>query len=144
MKKLFIPVALVLASSLLATSCKKKEDDPSRAQMITGTWKLTQEGEDTNGNGTWEDSERTAAADQATATFNADGTGTTSGTVSGIPISFPFNWRLQNNDNDIRIITTILGSTDTSVNNIVTVTSSDFVVRDMSASPVSYTAFKKQ
>jgi outer membrane biogenesis lipoprotein LolB len=148
MKKILIPATMV--ASLLAVavlpSCKKDESDPTRAEQIVGTWKNTEEGSDVNNNNTWDPSERTAvpAADQGTFKFNSDGTGQTSGNFGGAPITIDFKWNLQNSENDIRLITSFLGTSDTSVQNIVSFNGTDAVLKDASANPDEYIALKKQ
>jgi hypothetical protein len=147
MKRLIIPVAAAaLLSTALLPSCKKKDDSPSRAQLVVGTWKDTEEGVDSNKNGSWDASEHNtiAASDQFTLLFNSNGTGTISGTASGFPITGTTTWNLQNNDNDIRLITNILGTVDTTVETIVLLTSTDCILKDESDTLANYTLFKKQ
>lgn len=147
MKKLLIPAALV-ASLMAATvlpSCKKDENSPSRAELLTGSWKNSEEGDDVNGNGSWDASEHSAvpAAEVATGKFNADGSGTLTGTVNGVPLSIPFTWNLQNSENDLRIIYDFLGK-DTTVQKFVSINSTDMILKDESSSPASFVSFKKQ
>jgi hypothetical protein len=149
MKKLFIPAALAAAllSATVLPSCKKSDDNggENRAAMIVGTWTAYQTGEDTNGNGSWDADERVDVTgdETGTATFNADGSGSANITISGTPLSIPLKWNLQNSDNDFRVILNTPFGSDTSVQNIVKLTSSDFELRDPSTAPPSYTSFKK-
>ena len=128
-------------------SCKKKDDGPTlsaKAQMVVGTWNTTEVGVDSNRNGAWDAAEHKPAAgssDALTITFNSDGTGTT--TYAALPTSFAMTWSLQNSENDIRIISNAFGA-DTTVENIVSLSNTEAIVRDLSESPVSYMTLKKQ
>lgn len=146
MKKHFIPVALIAALMAVTVlpSCKKKEDDPTRAQMLVGTWKLSQQGDDTNGDGVWQDSERQAvpADEMATTEFKSDGTGTL--TVALFPVPIPFTWSLQNNDTELKGTTTFMGQSETTVETIVSMSSTDLVTKTSDSSGTFFTALKKQ
>lgn len=145
MKKLLIPVSILLAATTALTSCKKDDDGKSRHDMFVGNWKTYQSGDDANGNGIWDANEKkTDSSGVATVTLNTDGSGTAVGNLMGTPITLPLNWSLQNNDNDIRLITTFLGSADTAVQNIVSIDESTFVLKDPSQNPVFFTSFNKQ
>jgi hypothetical protein len=138
-------LAALLTLSLLP-SCKKDDDNgsQSRSQTLVGTWKSAQDGEDDNNNGVWDASERSNvdSTDMTTFTFNSNGTGVVTPLAFPIPISF--NWNLQNNDNDLRIISSFGGSApDTEVVNIVSLTSSEGVFKDASSKPVSFFSLKK-
>ncbi len=148
MKKIFFPAAIA-AIALAATvmpSCKKSDSSPSRGEMLVGTWKTIETGADSNFNGTWDASEHRAATGTSATTiqFNSDGNGTTSATLGGFPISLPFLWKLINGDNDLRAITSYAGLVDTSVVNIISLTSTDGIVRNPNVTPPSYAAIKKQ
>jgi hypothetical protein len=148
MKKIFIPaalVAVVMAVSLLFPSCKKKDSDPSRAQLIVGTWKNTEEGDDTNNNGTWDGSEHMAvpAADQATLTFQSNGTGTV--TDPSLPVAIPLSWTLLNSDQDLRVVVSSILGQDTIQGNIVTLDASQCILKATDSTNVaSFVKFQKQ
>jgi hypothetical protein len=146
MKKIFIPVALVAATMAISLfpSCKKKDSDPSRAQLMVGTWKNTEEGDDANNNGNWDDSEHGSitAADQSTFTFQSDGSGTV--TDPSLPIAVPVNWSLLNNDQDLRVVVNYLGLTDTLKGNIVSLDASQCTLKETSDSTAYFVKFQKQ
>lgn len=146
MKKILIPVALLLAATTAVVSCKKDDKAKSRHDMIVGTWKSYQSGVDSNGNGIWDANEKKTdtGSDIGTSVFNADGSGSVSGDFFGSPLNIPLTWNLQNNDNDFRVIISLFGSTDTSVVNIISLDDKTFVTKDPSASPVSFTSLNKQ
>ena len=135
----------VLAIALLG-SCKKDDDTPAtRAEMLAGTWNTSEVGVDSNANGTWDASEHHPAAGSADAvkiTFNGDGTGTATYAVIAIP--FAITWNLQNNDNDLRLISNVSGTVDTTIENIVSFSNTEAIVRDQSYNPASYMTLKKQ
>lgn len=149
MKKLFVPAALVAAllSATVLPSCKKSDDGgQSRAAMLVGDWNAYQTGVDSNNNGTWDANERTDVSitgDEGTLTLKSDGTGSANSNFGGTPVSLPVKWSLQNGDKDLRMIITFMGD-DTTLLNIVTLTSSDMELRNMDDQPVSYTSFKKK
>ena len=114
--------------------------------MLVGEWNAYQSGVDSNNNGTWDADERvdaSVAGEEGSIMFKSDGTGTVTYDFAGTPLSLPLKWNLQNNDQDLRVITTFVGD-DTTVMNIVTLNSSDLVTRDMESQPVSYASFKKK
>ncbi len=145
-KHIFTLTALsaVLALAVMP-SCKKNDSSKSRSEMIVGSWQTYQEGEDSNNNGVWDANEHIDldSNDKVTFAFNAGGTGTAS--VSYLPTPVVTNWSLPNNENDIRIILTIPGmSSDTLSGNIVSFTESEVVIKDASATPVSFLSLKKR
>ena len=148
MKKNIFAIAAVAVAILTISSCKKKDDTTaSRHDMIVGTWKQTQEGSDDNSNGTWDASEHVdvAAADQLTAVFNSNGTGTFSQNYMGTPISGTTVWTLMNNDNDLRVIVTVpLLGVDTVSGSFSSFTGSQFDLKDASVTPADYMHFQKQ
>ncbi|RYD51898.1 MAG: hypothetical protein EOP52_06860 [Sphingobacteriales bacterium] len=109
MKKL-LPLALI---SLLAIACKK-EDSPSRSELITGSWRLAFDALDSNRNQTLETNERKGFTDPdltgTTYTFNADGSGAIS--ASGTAPA-PFAWNLINGEQQLVLTGASFGS-DTS------------------------------
>jgi len=133
----------VLAVAVLG-SCKKDDDTPdTRAEMLVDTWNSTEIGIDTNANGVWDASERDPAAGNAVKiTFSGDGTGTATYAVIGTP--FAITWNLQNNDNDIRLISNVFGTPDTTIEHIVSFSIAEAIVRDESYSPAHYMTLKKQ
>jgi hypothetical protein len=145
-RKLFPATLLATVLTVLfLNSCKKDDDSPAtRAGMLVGTWKTTEVGVDSNANGMWDLSEHRPAAGSAEdvkITFNNDGSGSATYTVLGSP--FPITWNLQNNDEDLRLISSVLGP-DTTIVNIVSFSSTEAIVRDKSETPVSYMTLKKQ
>ena len=123
------------------TSCKKNEDEPSKSAMVVGSWTKSFDAEDGNNNKTLDASERVAVTggDTEVSKFNADGTGTVTltGTVSG---TLPFNWKLINNETDLRVDLGILGA-DTS--RIHTLTATEFIIEDVDGTDYSWTGYKK-
>lgn len=117
----------------------------AHAQQVVGTWKTTQQGNDANNNGIWDASEHQTipAADASTMLFNSNGTGTQSATLNGTLITIPFTWNLQNNDNDIRVISSFSGTNDTSIMTIISLSNTDWVLKDGTTTPTSFIALKK-
>jgi len=147
MKKIlsFSIIGCILAITFFS-ACNKKDTGVDRKTLLTtGSWKSYQGGMDDNGNGTWDASERhnIATTDVDTVVFMTDGTGNVSGNLSGLPVTIPFTWLLQNNDNDIRMITSSGGKADTSFNNIITLTTTDMLFRHSNSSPGSFTSYVK-
>lgn len=146
MKKLLIPAAAIFALGALMTSCKKEDGGKSRHDMIVGKWVNYQHGEDTNNNGVWD------AAEMITDTgsnivpfdFKADGSGSATANFMGTTLPITFTWNLQNGDNDLRVITTFMNNTDTSIATILTLTDNNMVIKDASVTPIEFTSFNKQ
>src|SRR4051794_18961565 len=120
MKKIFIPTALLAAimATSIFPSCKKKDSEPTRSQLVVGTWKNTEQGNDVNNNGTWDTSEHHpfTPTTQFLFTFQAGGTGTASS--SALPVAVPVTWSLQNNDQDFSVAVNYLGYQQTIQGNI--------------------------
>ncbi|MEO6830884.1 MAG: hypothetical protein ABI378_01560 [Chitinophagaceae bacterium] len=145
MKKILIPVALLLATITAVTSCKKDDSAKSTHDKFIGTWKSYQHGVDSNNNGVWDANEKAndTGSDISTLVFKSDGSGSAAGDFGGTPITLPFTWNLQNNNNDLRMITSFIG-TDTTIQNIVTITDNSLVLKDPSKSPVAFQSLNKQ
>jgi hypothetical protein len=150
MKKYTFTVAALAAVMTLSLmpSCKKDDDKNSRSDMMVGTWKPTEEGDDTNKNGVWDTNEHGPidSSNQlgSSVTFNSGGNGTVN--VAGSTAGLPFSWTLLNNDNDLRIITDfgpVFGK-DTAVTNIVSLTGSELITKDTAGGTASFTLAKKQ
>lgn len=146
MQKIIIPATIALLSLSVLPSCKKKSDDPSRTQLLMGSWKATQQGADDNTNGSWDQSEHHTISSDSTGTFtfSNNGSGTLAVTVMGMPFSQPFTWNLMNNDQDLRMIITGFGSNDTTDLNIVTIDASNLILKDASSTPNDYVQLSKQ
>lgn len=146
MKRIFIPAALVAAVMAVSVlpSCKKKDSDPSRSEQVVGTWKNTEEGDDANNNGEWDASEHEAIpmAEQATFTFQSNGTGTV--TDPSLPIAIPVSWTLLNSDQDFRVVVNYLGTQDTIQGHIISLDGSQCVLKEVSDSTASFVKFQKQ
>jgi hypothetical protein len=143
MKKTTLAIAVATMAVFSFSSCKKDDDSPSRSSMIIGTWKETENGEDTNNNGTWESSEKqsVASVDAVTLVFSGNGTGT----INASGFTGTTTWTLLNNDNDVHIVATLpIVGTQTFDFNIVSLTQQNVVVRDTSADPDTYESFTKQ
>jgi hypothetical protein len=143
MKKLFIPAAFLatVMSVALFPSCKKKDSPPpSRSEMIVGSWKNVEEGNDMNSNGEWDLSEHQPAMLQATFTFQNNGTGTAA--VPGSPLAAPFNWSLSNNDSNINVSVSLINYNLQGT--IVSMTSSECIVRENTDTTDYYVRFQKQ
>lgn len=146
MKKLLIPAAAIFALGALMTSCKKEDGGKSRHDMIVGKWVNYQHGVDSNKNGTWDAAEMVTdtGSNIVPSEFKADGTGSATANFMGTKFPVPFTWNLQNSDNDIRIIATVLTGTDTSIATILTLTDNNMVIKDASVTPIEFTSFNKQ
>ncbi len=147
MKKHIFKLAAIAAIAAIAVlpSCKKDDDNKTkpRSEMIVGTWKSDQQGEDTNGNGVWDTNERNNfdSSESGTFTFNANGSGSIY--TEDLPVSIPLAWSLQNGDNDLRVITTFGTESDTVTLNIVTLTEASLVLKQADETPVNFVSFKK-
>ena len=147
MKKILIPVALLLAATTAVTSCKKDDNaTKSRHDMFVGNWKPHQIGVDANGNGIWDANEKVidSNAEVSFVMFKGDGTGTITSDSDGIPVVFPMTWTLQNNESDLRLLSSIFGNSDTIIQKIVSIDESTFILKDTTESPVSFISFNKQ
>ena len=128
------------------SSCKKKESDPPRRELITGTWKMTQMGTDVNGNGAWDQDEvgSVPSTYALTLIFNTDGTGTGLINYMGFPVSGNMTWELANADNDLKVTLTVVGMPLITLNYTFTsFTRSEIKVKDNS-SPLKFNTFQKQ
>lgn len=142
---------LAACSAVLAVlalpSCKKDDDKnnntKSRSELIVGTWKTDQQGEDTNNNGVWDSNERQGfdSSESGAFTFNANGSGSIMS--NDFPVSIPLTWTLQNAEQDMRIITTFGTQADTLKLNIVSLTESALVLKQADETPVNFVSFKK-
>ena len=148
MKKLLIPVVLLLASASALMSCSKDKSPKNTHERFVGTWKIYQDGEDDNGNGIWDANEKKDYIDFGagftTFTFNEDGSGTVLGEGGNKIITDSLTWNLQNANRDIRIITTFVGYSDSTVQNIVSITDNILVLKDNTQSPMVFKSFNKQ
>lgn len=145
-KKILIPVALLLAATTAVISCKKDDKVKSRHDMFVGSWKIYQSGEDENGNGIWDANEMAIDSDAAVTMvlFNSNGTGNLQGDSAGVPMSVPINWNLQNNETDLRLIMPLSSEADTIIQKIVSIDESMFVLKDTTGTPAYFISFKKQ
>ena len=138
MKKFILAsvATLTLLGGLTTTSCKKEEKE-NRKDMLVGTWRLVQEGEDSNGNGKFDADEKTTVnpQDSYTVQFNSDGTGNT---TAGITL--PITWSLQNGDKDLQM--TIV--TTSSTLNIVEISNSSLTLKDPTESPAEFITLTTQ
>ena len=146
-KTIYAALLLVMLTGIISiSSCKKKESDPPRRELITGTWKMTQMGTDVNGNGNWDQDEVSSVPSTYALTliFNADGTGTGLLNYMGFPVSGNMTWELANADNDLKATLTIVGMPLTTLNYTFTsFTRSEIKVKD-SSTPLKFRAFQKQ
>ncbi|MCD6011067.1 MAG: hypothetical protein K0Q79_929 [Flavipsychrobacter sp.] len=76
MKRIAITIFTIGTIAAVGTACKKPKDN-STQNMITGTWKLTIEADDVNGNGVMDASEQMADTTNYLTVYNAGGTGHT-------------------------------------------------------------------
>jgi hypothetical protein len=85
-------------------SCKKKEDDSTKARL-SGKWRLKTSVTDYNNNGSPDADETITIPDSATynMTFNGDGNGDVTTNVFGSSITLGFTWTLTNSDQDIAL-----------------------------------------
>ena len=90
MKKHFLLLAFLTASlSFTFVSCKKEKDpEPSRKELLTGSWNIKAAGQDQNNNNVLETSEYDSTFAAASVfgaivkqTFNADGSGSVNATL---------------------------------------------------------------
>jgi hypothetical protein len=148
MKKVLIPALISCGVVLVALLCSFKgdQDNGPLASKLVGTWRTSAEGKDVNGNGEWDAKEHDAieVVNAATLQFFADGTGTSSGLVGDTTMTITFKWDLQDSGHDIRLISSMMGIVvDTSMKNIVSISPTDFVMRDLNRKPTRYTALKR-
>src|SRR5215217_2557452 len=90
----------VVTSCLLLSSCSKSDSNPSRSELIVGTWTMNAYGVDDNMNGILEPAEYDAipAGVSLTETFRADKTGTiTTVNPSSGTSSYNMKWKFENN-----------------------------------------------
>lgn len=125
--------------TLIAASCKKDDDNKTatpatRAEIIKGTWTISELGGDMNNNGVL-DAGETIANNSGSLVFNDGGTGT--GSLLGV--SYPFTWSLTNNDNTLRIVV----ASDVTNYDIKELSSTKAVVLDASTDPDTWTVLTK-
>lgn len=138
MKKLLTSaIATVCLMTIIASCSKTNNVTPTPTQnatqpQIVGIWRVTDQGQDNNNNGTIESSEKYPldTSENSVLTFNQNGTTRHKYTNSDVPIlNFDENgtWTLINNNQEIRIISS---SSDTTYLIIKSVTSNNLVLVD--------------
>jgi Lipocalin-like domain len=114
MKKLLFSA---LALTLLATACKKKDDEPTRTELLTASgWKYAQYGLDANKNGAIEAAESQLDACELDDTYTFANGGSLTQNVGTVKCftgetNTTGTWALKNNDTQVDI--TIFGFTTT-------------------------------
>lgn len=108
------------------TSCNKDDEDTSKNRLV-GTWNVHYTGTDKNENGTLEESEKTIITDTSRFifTFRDGGTGETVLTpsiTSGVNITVPFTWSLDEAANKV----TITANNETNVVSLLTLSQNVF------------------
>ncbi len=134
MKKAMIWIgSVVLGCSLLFGACRK-EDAPTRSQLIVGNWAVNAYGEDDNMNGILDENEQDNIPSGAglVLTIRTDNTGVGTLNQSGKdPVTKGFTWQLINNDQDVRV--TIDGKV--SIAHIAKISANQLQGFDQEASP---------
>ncbi len=132
-----ICTGLVLASTLVFTSCDKEKDEPTRSELIVGTWTLSAYGQDDNMNGILESSEQDPipAGAGLIEVFNSNGTGsvTTTPAGGGASTTSSITWQLQSNDQQLAVTTTSTATTSIAI--ISLLNSTQLMGYDPAASP---------
>ena len=142
MKKLLIPIGCLF---LFFVSCKKDKDevkDPSRSELIIGTWTAVAYGIDVNGDNILQESEKEPIGEGVSLvqTYNADGTGKIVTKGPGDPAkTTPTTWKFINND---QILEVDEGSTITKAR-ILTLTSNEVSGYDEAITPHLIMVFRK-
>lgn len=110
LKQFFTAITILLVSGLLFVSCKKEKQNvvPSKAEYLSGKWRVTHFAYDDNGNKKIDEWEKESAGydDELSIIFNADGTGHTRWYYyyDSTEETEDFTWQLENGDKNIRMI----------------------------------------
>ena len=109
--------AAAAASLLCSSSCNKGDDDPSRSELIVGTWTMNAYGVDDNMNGTLETSEYDPipAGVNLVETFRADKTGSITTSTPLGSSSYNMKWRFESNDQNLIVTNDANGTSTTAV-----------------------------
>ena len=115
---------------LLTAGCKK-DDPPSRSQLIVGTWQPSFEADDANQNRVLDAGERTPVTDSTVVSlkyeFKAGGSGSAS--LGNTSLSVPFSWALYDGDQKlVMTVTTPLVGTSSDTSKIHTLNGSELIL----------------
>ncbi len=138
--------AAVLLVCLAFMQCRKKDDGPSATrQNLTGSWKITAYGVDMNGNKVLDLDEAAPAPENPAITnvFAADGTGSTSMSYSGFPLTSTNTWELSNDDKTLKVVASTNGAAVTRYYVITLISVNDLVLADTSGSQRNFIVSKK-
>lgn len=109
-KQFVAALTIMLLSGLFFISCKKEKPDimPTTTEYLSGKWRVTHFAYDDNRNKILDEQEKESAGndDELSIIFNANGTGYTSWYFyyDSTTETDDFTWKLENNEEDIRII----------------------------------------